>query len=103
LLGTLGFTLVYFFANNFGNGSISSGFIILSLIISIVFICTTIITIVNVKEKPTNIGEGIELKFKDIGRILLTNKELFSYIIILVTLFLSILIIKNILIYYIIY
>ena len=26
LFGTLGFTLVYFFANNFGNGSISSGF-----------------------------------------------------------------------------
>lgn len=100
LLGTIGFTLVYFFADKFGDGSTSSGFFILTLIVSIFFICTTIITIVNVKEKPTNIGGGIELKFKDIGRILFTNKELFSYIVILVTFFLSTQIINSILIYY---
>lgn len=72
----------------------------MTLIISIVFIFTTVITISNVKERPTNIGNGIELKLKDIWRILFTNKELLAYIGILVTFFLSTQIINSILIYY---
>jgi len=100
LLGTLGFTIVYFFADHSGDGSLSSGFFIMTLIISIVFIFTTVITISNVKERPTNIGNGIELKLKDIWRILFTNKELLAYIGILVTFFLSTQIINSILIYY---
>src|SRR5699024_12551401 len=47
-----------------------------------------------------NIETGITLRFKDIWRILFTNKELLAYIGVLVTFFLSIQILGNVAIYY---
>src|SRR5699024_11597440 len=72
----------------------------MTVIIAIIFIITISITVRNVYEAPTNIETGITLRFKDIWRILFTNKELLAYIGILVTFFLSIQILGNVAIYY---
>ncbi|MDN8848387.1 melibiose:sodium transporter MelB, partial [Staphylococcus aureus] len=76
ILGAIGLSIVLFLDNLFGNGDQSIGFLILTIIIIIFFITTMGITVSNVKEAPTNIDTGITLRFKDIWRILFTNKEL---------------------------
>lgn len=100
LVGTLGLIVVLYFDNIFGNGDQSAGFFIMTVIIAIIFIITIFITVRNVYEAPTNIDTGITLRFKDIWRILFTNKELLAYIGFLVTFFLSIQILGNVAIYY---
>ncbi|MDW8563800.1 melibiose:sodium transporter MelB [Staphylococcus shinii] len=100
ILGAIGLSIVLFLDNLFGNGDQSIGFLILTIIIIIFFITTMGITVRNVKEAPTNIDTGITLRFKDIWRILFTNKELLNYIGILITFFLCTQIIGNVLIYY---
>ncbi|PTJ44498.1 melibiose:sodium transporter MelB [Mammaliicoccus sciuri] len=100
LVGTIGLTAVLYFADTFGNGNQSTGFFILTLIIAVTFVVAIMITVRNVYEAPTNIGTGITLRFKDIWRILFTNKELLAYIGILMTFFLSIQILGNVAIYY---
>ncbi len=100
LVGTIGLTAVLYFADTFGNGNQSTGFFILTLIIAVTFVVAIMITVRNVYEAPTNIDTGITLRFKDIWRILFTNKELLSYIGILMTFFLSIQILGNVAIYY---
>ncbi|MEB6214499.1 melibiose:sodium transporter MelB [Mammaliicoccus sciuri] len=100
LVGTIGLTAVLYFADTFGNGNQSTGFFILTLIIAVTFVVAIMITVRNVYEAPTNIDTGITLRFKDIWRILFTNKELLAYIGILMTFFLSIQILGNVAIYY---
>lgn len=100
LVGTLGLSLVLYFDNIFGNGDQSAGFFIITVIIAVIFIISISITVKNVYEAPTNIDTGIKLRFKDIWRILFTNKELLAYIGILVTFFLTIQILANVAIYY---
>jgi len=100
LVGTLGLTAVLYFDNIFGNGDQSAGFFIITVIIAVIFIIAISITVRNVYEAPTNIETGITLRFKDIWRILFTNKELLAYIGVLVTFFLSIQILGNVAIYY---
>src|SRR5699024_9347910 len=96
LVGTLGLSLVLYFDNIFGNGDQSAGFFIITVIIAVIFIISISITVKNVYEAPTNIDTGIKLRFKDIWRILFTNKELLAYIGILVTFFLTIQILANV-------
>src|SRR5699024_3208350 len=79
LVGTLGLSLVLYFDNIFGNGDQSAGFFIITVIIAVIFIISISITVKNVYEAPTNIDTGIKLRFKDIWRILFTNKELLAY------------------------
>lgn len=100
LVGTIGLTAVLYFADTFGDGNQSTGFFILTLIIAVTFVVAIMITVRNVYEAPTNIDTGITLRFKDIWRILFTNKELLAYIGILMTFFLSIQILGNVAIYY---
>lgn len=100
LVGTVGLSVVLYFADTFGNGSQSTGFFMLTVIIAVIFIVAITITVRNVYEAPTNIDTGITLRFKDIWRILFMNKELLAYIGILVTFFLSIQILGNVAIYY---
>lgn len=100
ILGAIGLSTVIYLDKIFGNGDQSTGFLILTVIIILFFITTMGITVRNVKEAPTNIDTGITLRFKDIWRILFTNKELLAYIGILITFFLCTQIIGNVLIYY---
>ncbi|AKS68120.1 melibiose:sodium symporter [Staphylococcus schleiferi] len=80
--GTFGLTFIYFLGTWFGKqeGDQSVGFFTYVLIITLIFILTISFTVKNVKEAPTNTGEGIKVRFKDIWRILFTNKELLAYI-----------------------
>lgn len=100
ILGAIGLSAVIYLDTIFGTGDQSTGFLILTGIIILFFITTMGITVCNVKEAPTNIDTGITLRFKDIWRILFTNKELLAYIGILITFFLCTQIIGNVLIYY---
>lgn len=100
ILGAIGLSTVIYLDKIFGIGDQSTGFLILTVIIILFFITTMGITVRNVKEAPTNIDTGITLRFKDIWRILFTNKELLAYIGILITFFLCTQIIGNVLIYY---
>ena len=100
LIGTAGLAIVMYFDNIFGNGDQSAGFFVMTAIIAVIFIIAILITVRNVYEAPTNIDTGITLRFKDIWRILFTNKELLAYIGILVTFFLSLQILGNVAIYY---
>lgn len=85
ILGSIGLSAVIYLDKWFGNGNQSVGFFILTIIIILFFNLTIGITVKNVKEAPTNIESGITLRFKDIWRILFTNKELLAYIGIIVT------------------
>ncbi|UXR37940.1 melibiose:sodium transporter MelB [Staphylococcus simulans] len=80
--GTLGLTFIYFLGTWFGEkaGDQSTGFFTYVLILTVIFILTISFTVRNVKEAPTNVGEGIKVRFKDIWRILFKNKELLAYI-----------------------
>jgi melibiose permease len=100
LIGTAGLAIVLYFDNIFGNGDQSAGFFVMTAIIAVIFVIAILITVRNVYEAPTNIDTGITLRFKDIWRILFTNKELLAYIGILVTFFLSLQILGNVAIYY---
>lgn len=100
ILGSIGLSAVIYLDKWFGNGNQSVGFFILTIIIILFFNLTIGITVKNVKEAPTNIESGITLRFKDIWRILFTNKELLAYIGIIVTFFLCTQFIGNVLIYY---
>ncbi len=100
ILGALGLTIVIFLDNLFGNGDQSTGFLIVAVITIIIFNITIGITVKNVHEAPTNIDTGITLRFKDIWRILFTNKELLAYIGMILTFFLCGQLIGNVMIYY---
>ncbi len=100
ILGALGLTIVIFLDNLFGNGDQSIGFLIVAVITIIIFNITIGITVKNVHEAPTNIDTGITLRFKDIWRILFTNKELLAYIGMILTFFLCGQLIGNVMIYY---
>lgn len=100
ILGALGLTIVIFLDNLFGNGDQSTGFLIVAVITIIIFNITIGITVKNVHEAPTNIDTGIKLRFKDIWRILFTNKELLAYIGMILTFFLCGQLIGNVMIYY---
>ncbi|MEB6237014.1 melibiose:sodium transporter MelB [Staphylococcus gallinarum] len=100
ILGALGLTIAIFLDNLFGNGDQSTGFLIVAVITIIIFNITIGITVKNVHEAPTNIDTGITLRFKDIWRILFTNKELLAYIGMILTFFLCGQLIGNVMIYY---
>ena len=100
ILGALGLTIVIFLDNLFGNGDQSTGFLIVAVITIIIFNITIGITVKNVHEAPTNIDTGITLRFKDIWRIIFTNKELLAYIGMILTFFLCGQLIGNVMIYY---
>lgn len=100
ILGALGLTIVIFLDNLFGTGDKSTGFLIVAVITIIIFNITIGITVKNVHEAPTNIDTGITLRFKDIWRILFTNKELLAYIGMILTFFLCGQLIGNVMIYY---
>src|SRR5699024_229729 len=78
----------------------SAGFFVMTAIIAVIFIIAILINVRNVYEAPTNIDTAITLRFKDIWRILFTNKQLLHYIATLVTFLLTLQILDNVAIHY---
>ncbi|WP_353418503.1 melibiose:sodium transporter MelB [Staphylococcus delphini] len=100
--GTLGLTFIYFLGTWFGQkeGDQIPGFFVYVLILTVIFIVTISLTVKNVNEAPTNVGEGIKVRFKDIWRILFKNKELLAYIGTILCFFLATQFLSTTLLYY---
>ena len=78
-IGVFGLSMINGMDKIFGNGDRTAGFRMVALVISILFIFTISVTIVNVKEKVTE-KAAEHTSFKQIINILFKNKQLIAYI-----------------------
>ena len=74
-IGVFGLGMINGMDKIFGNGDRTAGFRMVALVISILFVFTISVTIVNVKEKAAE-----HTSFKQIINILFKNKQLIAYI-----------------------
>lgn len=98
-IGVFGLSMINGMDKIFGNGDRTAGFRMVALVISILFVFTISVTIVNVKEKVTE-KAAEHTSFKQIINILFKNKQLIAYIGLLLAYNLCMQIVNGIIIYY---
>lgn len=98
-IGVFGLSMIDGLDKIFGNGDRKVGFSVIALMISVLFIFTISVTIINVKEKVTEKTEE-RTSFKQIIKIFFNNKQLLAYIGLLLSYNLCTEILHGIIIYY---
>ena len=98
-IGVFGLSMINGMDKIFGNGDRTAGFRMVALVISILFVFTISVTIINVKEKVTE-KAAEHTSFKQIINILFKNKQLIAYIGLLLAYNLCMQIVNGIIIYY---
>lgn len=101
VVGTFGLMFIHKLGDGLGNGSDSVGIFVFAILCSITFIITIAVTVFFVPEdKEMEKQNSIKVGFKDLKRIIFTNKELLAIMGVLLTFNLCIQTLNGTIIYY---